>query len=49
MAEYAVIKTGSNEIATFTVDINGGNVRLLAVAGAGDTISVKVQRMAMTV
>ncbi len=49
MAEYAVIKTGSNELATFTVDINGGNVRLLAVAGAGDTITVKVQRMAMTV
>jgi hypothetical protein len=49
MTEYGVVKTGSNELATFTVDINGANVRLLATAGAGNTIKVKVERVALTV
>lgn len=49
MTEYAVLKTGTNELATFTVDISGGNVRLLATALGGNTITVKAQRLGVTV
>ena len=44
MTEYAAIKT-TNDLATFTVDINSGNCRLLAVAAnATDTITVKINK-----
>ena len=43
MAEYGDIKTGANMLATFTCDIDGmNNVRILAQALTGDTISVRV-------
>lgn len=43
MAEYGDIKTGANMLATFTCDIDGlDNVRILAQALTGDTISVRV-------
>ncbi len=48
MTEYAVVKTGSNELATFTADISGGNFRLLAAAGTGNTIKVKLHAVALT-
>ena len=44
MTEYAAVKT-NGDIATFTVDINSGNCRLLAVAAnATDTITVKINK-----
>jgi len=44
MTEYAAVKT-NGDIATFTVDINSGNCRLLAVAAnATDTITVKIDK-----
>jgi len=48
MTEYGVARTGAVELATFTVDISGANARLLATAPAGDTIKVKVHRVALT-
>jgi hypothetical protein len=48
MTEYGVARTGAAELATFTVDISGANARLLATAPAGDTIKVKVHRVALT-
>ena len=44
LTDYGVIKTGSNELVTYTTDINGGNVRLLAQARAGQTVTVRVVR-----
>jgi len=49
MTEYAVIKTGSNELATFTADVNSGNVRFRAQAAAGDTITIRVTKTLQTV
>ena len=50
MNEYSVIKTG-NDLATFSVDIvSFTTFRLRAVAAnSGDTITVKVQKMILTV
>jgi hypothetical protein len=48
MTEYGVSRTGAAELATFTVDISGANARLLATAPGGDTIKVKVHRVALT-
>jgi hypothetical protein len=48
LTDYAVIRTGNN-LVTFTTDINGGNVRLLAQATAGNTIKVKLTRTIQTV
>ena len=43
MAEYGNVKTGANMLATFSCDIDGSdNVRILAQALTGDTISVRV-------
>jgi hypothetical protein len=48
LTEYAVIRTGNN-LVTFTTDISGGNVRLLAQASAGNTVKVKLTRTIQTV
>jgi hypothetical protein len=48
LTDYAVIRTGNN-LVTFTTDINGGNVRLLAQATAGNTIKVKLTRTIQTI
>jgi hypothetical protein len=49
MTEYGAIKT-TNDLATFTVDINSGNCRLLAVAAnATDTITVKLHKTILKV
>ena len=49
MTEYSVVKTGA-DLATLTVDINGANCRLLAVAAnSTDTITVKLYRTLITV
>jgi hypothetical protein len=47
LTDYAVISTGNN-IVTFTTDISGGNVRLLAQATTGNTITVKLTRTIQT-
>jgi len=39
-----VIKTGSNELITFTCDISGGNVRLIGQATTGNTVKVRPNR-----
>ncbi len=44
LTEYAVVKTGSNELITFTCDISGGNVRLLGQATTGNTVKVRPNR-----
>ena len=46
MTEYGVLKTGSNELATFTVDISGDDVRLRVTPTASDTLNIKVVRTA---
>ena len=46
LTEYAILKTGANELATFTVDISGDDVRLRVTPTASDTVSVKVVRTA---
>jgi hypothetical protein len=48
LTDYAVIRTGNN-LVTFTTDISGGNVRLLAQATAGNTIKVKLTRTIQTI
>jgi len=48
LTDYAVIRTGNN-LVTFTTDISGGNVRLLARATAGNTIKVKLTRTIQTI
>jgi hypothetical protein len=48
MTDYAVIRTGNN-LVTFTADINGGNVRLLAAATTGNTVKVRVVRYLNTI
>lgn len=44
LTDYGVIKTGTNELVTYTTDISGGNVRLLAQARTGQTVTVRVVR-----
>lgn len=48
LTDYAVIRTGNN-LVTFTTDVSGGNVRLLAQATAGNTVKVKLTRTIQTV
>ena len=48
LVDYGVVRTGASDIATFTTDISGGNVRMLATASAGQTVKVKVLRTAIT-
>jgi hypothetical protein len=48
LTDYAVIRTGNN-LVTFTTDISGGNVRLLATATAGNTVKVRVARYLNTI
>jgi hypothetical protein len=49
MTDYGVVKTGANNLVTFTSDISSGNVRLLAQATAGNTIKVRVVRTLNTI
>lgn len=42
LTEYGLVKTGANELATFTTLINGLNVEIRAQASAGNTITVKL-------
>ena len=46
MTEYAIVKTGTNELVTFTVDISGDDVRLRATPTASDTVNIRVVRTA---
>jgi len=48
LTDYAVIRTGNN-LVTFTTDISEGNVRLLAQASSGNTITVKLTRTIQTI
>ena len=48
MTDYAVIRTGNN-LVTFTADISSGNVRLLAAATTGNTVTVRVVRYLNTI
>jgi len=49
MTDYGVVKTGANNLVTFTADISGSDVRLLAQATAGNTIKVRVVRTLNTI
>jgi hypothetical protein len=48
LTDYAVIRTGNN-LVTFTTDVSGGNVRLLAQSTTGNTIRVRVVRQLNTI
>jgi hypothetical protein len=41
MTQWAVLTTGANSLATFTVDISGNDVRLRATPRASDTINIQ--------
>jgi hypothetical protein len=45
--EYGVIYTGSNPIAAFNVDINSGNVRILATGATANSTQYKVFKTLM--
>jgi len=49
ITDFAVIKTGNNNLVTFTADISAPNARLLAQATAGNTIKVRTVRYLNTV
>jgi hypothetical protein len=49
LTDYGVIKTGANELVTYTTDISGGNVRILAQARSGQTVTVKLVKSLLTV
>ena len=49
MTEYAVLKTGANELATFTVEVSGDDIRFRVTPTTSDTVSVKVVRTAQPV
>ena len=42
ITEYGTVFTGAAAEATFTADISGANVRLLATPASGDTMAYKV-------
>ena len=48
LTEYAKMATGNNDLVTFTVDINSGNVRLRAQAQAPNS-ALKARRLLQTV
>jgi hypothetical protein len=48
MTEYAVLEN-DGALVTFTTDISGGNVRLLATMGAADAATIRIQRTAMAI
>ena len=48
LTEYAKMATGNNDLITFTVDINSGNVRLRAQAQAPNS-ALKARRLLQTV
>lgn len=45
--EYAIINTGASALATFTVDISGGNIRLRATAAAATTTNYTVKAITL--
>jgi len=47
--EYAVVKTGPNEIVTFTTDVSGNDVRLRAVGNNGNVVNIKFTKLAQLV
>ena len=47
--EYALVKTGANELATFTVDISGDDVRLRVTPTTSDTINIRIVRTAQPI
>jgi len=49
LTDYGVVKTGANELVTYTTDISGGNVRLMAQARAGQTVTIKVVKTATVI
>ena len=49
LTEYGLIKTGAAELATFTTNINGLNVEILAQASTGNTVTVQLTRTLQTV
>jgi hypothetical protein len=46
--EYGTIYTGSNPLATYEVDINTGNVRILATAASANSTTYKVTENLIT-
>jgi hypothetical protein len=44
LTEYGVIRTGPVELATFTTNVNAGNIEVRAQASAGNTVTVKLVR-----
>ena len=46
--EYGVVYTGSSGLATFDVDINAGNVRILATGASTNSTTYKVSETLMT-
>jgi hypothetical protein len=47
--EYGVVFTGTAALATFTVDISGGNVRLLAAGATANSTEYKILKTTITV
>lgn len=43
--EYGIVYTGSDELATFDVDINGGNIRLRATASSANSTDYTVSEI----
>ena len=48
-SEYGIIHTGSNSLATYDVDVNGGNVRLLATPASTNSTEFKITRSTINV
>jgi hypothetical protein len=44
ITEYAITHTSTNPLVTYTTDISGGNLRLIAAAAAGSTTSLVIQK-----
>jgi len=49
ITEYAVQESGGGELCTFTADISGGNVRLLATMASASAATIKMHRTLVTV
>lgn len=46
MTEYAIVRTGANSLAVFSVDVSGDSIRLRATPTTSNTINVRVTRLA---
>jgi hypothetical protein len=48
-SEYGIIHTGSDTLATYDVDVNTGNVRLLATPASTNSTQFKITRSTINV